>query len=139
MTPNARANKDAPRRPLGSAEKKDEWRAAYQARAVNLPKVGGAIKGIGEKFAADPVTGSGSMILPTAARPGPSSFGQHRKTQTASRKISSWHEPVDALSQELGGQNAIRVRCQSLFGRHAFCGASCDRHTLHEQIDQAAS
>lgn len=43
--------------------------------AVTLPKGGGAIKGIGEKFAANPVTGTGSMTVPIATSPGRSGFG----------------------------------------------------------------
>jgi hypothetical protein len=42
---------------------------------ISLPKGGGAIRGIGEKFAANPVTGSGSMSVPIAASPGRSGFG----------------------------------------------------------------
>jgi RHS repeat-associated protein len=42
---------------------------------VTLPKGGGAIKGIGEKFAANPVTGTGSMTVPIATSPGRSGFG----------------------------------------------------------------
>jgi RHS repeat-associated protein len=42
---------------------------------LNLPKGGGAIRGIGEKFAANPVTGTGSMTLPIFASPGRSGFG----------------------------------------------------------------
>ena len=33
------------------------------APIITLPKGGGAIKGIGEKFAANPVTGTGSMFV----------------------------------------------------------------------------
>ncbi len=43
--------------------------------AVALPKGGGAIRGIGEKFAANPVTGSGTMSIPIAASPGRAGFG----------------------------------------------------------------
>ena len=43
--------------------------------AISLPKGGGAIRGIGEKFAANPVTGTGSMSVPIATSPGRSSFG----------------------------------------------------------------
>lgn len=45
------------------------------APSINLPKGGGAIKGIGEKFAANPVTGSGSLTIPIATSPGRSGFG----------------------------------------------------------------
>ena len=43
--------------------------------AINLPKGGGAIRGIGEKFAANPVSGTGSMTVPLAISPGRSGFG----------------------------------------------------------------
>jgi hypothetical protein len=43
--------------------------------SISLPKGGGAIKGIGEKFAANPVTGTGSMTVPIATSPGRSGFG----------------------------------------------------------------
>ncbi|WP_281274366.1 SpvB/TcaC N-terminal domain-containing protein, partial [Allorhizocola rhizosphaerae] len=40
-----------------------------------MPKGGGAIRGIGEKFAASPVTGTGSMSVPVATSPGRAGFG----------------------------------------------------------------
>jgi hypothetical protein len=43
--------------------------------SISLPKGGGAIRGIGEKFAANPVTGTGSMTVPIATSPGRSGFG----------------------------------------------------------------
>jgi RHS repeat-associated protein len=43
--------------------------------AVSLPKGGGAIKGMGEKFAANPVTGTGSVKVPIATSSGRSGFG----------------------------------------------------------------
>src|SRR5437764_9515759 len=42
---------------------------------ISLPKGGGTIRGIGEKFAANPVTGTGSMTVPIATSPGRSGFG----------------------------------------------------------------
>ena len=42
---------------------------------ISLPKGGGAIRSIGEKFAANPVTGTGSMTVPIATSPGRSDFG----------------------------------------------------------------
>jgi len=42
---------------------------------ISLPKGGGAVSGIGEKFAANPVTGTGSFSIPIAASPGRSGFG----------------------------------------------------------------
>jgi RHS repeat-associated protein len=46
----------------------------FSAPTISLPKGGGAIRGIGEKFAANPVTGSGSMTVPIAVSPGRSGF-----------------------------------------------------------------
>jgi len=46
-----------------------------QSPAIVLPKGGGAIRGIGEKFAANPVTGTGSTTVPIATSPGRSGFG----------------------------------------------------------------
>ena len=43
--------------------------------AITLPKGGGAISGIGEKFTANPVTGTGSLAVPIAVSPGRSGFG----------------------------------------------------------------
>jgi len=43
--------------------------------AISLPKGGGAIRGIGEKFAANPVTGTGALSVPLAISPGRSGFG----------------------------------------------------------------
>ena len=47
----------------------------FAAPSISLPKGGGAIRGIGEKFAANPVTGTGSMTVPIATSPGRSGFG----------------------------------------------------------------
>src|SRR6201984_3454675 len=43
--------------------------------SITLPKGGGAIRGIGEKFAANPVTGTGSFTVPVFTSPGRSGFG----------------------------------------------------------------
>src|SRR5262245_51948011 len=48
---------------------------AVSALAIALPKGGGAIRGLGEKFAANPVTGTGSMSVPIVTSPGRSGFG----------------------------------------------------------------
>jgi hypothetical protein len=43
--------------------------------SISLPKGGGAIRGMGEKFAANPVTGTGSMTVPIATSAGRSDSG----------------------------------------------------------------
>ncbi|HVG22229.1 MAG TPA: SpvB/TcaC N-terminal domain-containing protein [Blastocatellia bacterium] len=42
--------------------------------SISLPKGGGAVRGIGEKFAANPVTGTGSMRVPIPTSPGRPGF-----------------------------------------------------------------
>lgn len=43
--------------------------------AISLPRGGGAVRGIGEKFSANPVTGTGSLGVPIAVSPGRAGFG----------------------------------------------------------------
>ncbi|HLJ88498.1 MAG TPA: SpvB/TcaC N-terminal domain-containing protein [Candidatus Angelobacter sp.] len=50
-------------------------RFRIEAPQVSMPKGGGAIGGIGEKFAANPVTGTGSLSVPIYSTAGRSSFG----------------------------------------------------------------
>ncbi|WP_052410229.1 SpvB/TcaC N-terminal domain-containing protein [Paenibacillus durus] len=47
----------------------------FSVPSISLPKGGGAIRGISEKFAANPVTGAASMAIPLAFSPGRSGFG----------------------------------------------------------------
>ncbi len=64
---------DQPRSPAGGTP--STYSAGANAPTISLPKGGGAIRGIGEKFAANPVTGTGSMSVPIATSPGRSGFG----------------------------------------------------------------
>ncbi|WAS90969.1 SpvB/TcaC N-terminal domain-containing protein [Nannocystis punicea] len=43
--------------------------------AIDLPKGGGSIRGMGEKFTPSPFTGAGSFAVPIAASPGRAGFG----------------------------------------------------------------
>lgn len=43
--------------------------------SISLPKGGGAIRGMGEKFGVNPVTGTGSLTIPLASSPGRNGFG----------------------------------------------------------------
>lgn len=58
------SNQDAPRNGT------DDVRAPQ----ITLPKGGGAIRGIDETFAANPVTGTGSLSVPIAVSPGRAGF-----------------------------------------------------------------
>lgn len=61
--------------PTEETTKASEQKQDATAPAITLPKGGGAIRGMGEKFAANPVTGTGSMSIPIASSPGRSGFG----------------------------------------------------------------
>ncbi|SFV14459.1 SpvB/TcaC N-terminal domain-containing protein [Pseudoduganella namucuonensis] len=45
--------------------------------SLGLPKGGGAIRGLGEKFTPNPATGTGAMSVPIAASAGRNGFGPH--------------------------------------------------------------
>jgi hypothetical protein len=63
---------------MASADKatsRSEGEQRLAAPSISLPKGGGAIRGIGEKFAANPVTSTRSMSVPLATSPGRSGFG----------------------------------------------------------------
>ena len=47
------------------------------APEISLPKGGGAIRGMGEKFSANAFTGTGTLTVPIATSPGRSGFGPH--------------------------------------------------------------
>lgn len=67
-----------PDQPMNGTSKPDKslpGSAPTDAPHLALPKSGGAIHGIGEKFASNPVTGTGAMTVPIATSPGRSGFG----------------------------------------------------------------
>ncbi len=49
--------------------------SSFEAPQISLPKGGGAIRGIDEKFTANPATGTGSLSIPLALTAGRSGFG----------------------------------------------------------------
>ena len=67
-----RSATDGGEAPAGPASRDD---FIIQAPTLELPKAGSAVQGIGEKFAANPVTGTGAMTVPIAVSPGRSGFG----------------------------------------------------------------
>ncbi|WP_353655636.1 SpvB/TcaC N-terminal domain-containing protein [Variovorax gracilis] len=72
---------DRPPRPVN-----DETAIAVSAPSLTLPKGGGAIRGKGEKFAANPVTGPGSMTVPIPTSPGRAVFGPKLSLSYDSRR-----------------------------------------------------
>src|SRR5262245_21227933 len=65
MAQNKKSSEQTPRAPSG----------AVVPPTVSLPKGGGAIRGLGEKFGANPVTGTGSLTIPIAVSPGLGGYG----------------------------------------------------------------
>lgn len=59
----------------GASSPESRFGSVTEVPSISLPKGGGAIRGIGEKFAANPVTGTGSLTVPIATSPGRSGFG----------------------------------------------------------------
>ncbi len=64
-----------------SSDKREDF---VSAPTISLPKGGGVLRGIGEKFAANPVTGSGSLSVPIATSP-----GRSRRSSTTIKAIAS--------------------------------------------------
>jgi hypothetical protein len=60
-------------------KKKESVAEGAQSRTptISLLKGGGTIRGMGDKFAAKPVTGTGSMLVPIGTSSGRSGFGSH--------------------------------------------------------------
>ena len=61
--------------PPGDKRNQLDDKFAVNVPQVSLPKGGGAIRGMGEKFATNPVTGTGTLSVPIATSPGRSGFG----------------------------------------------------------------
>src|SRR5258708_33649162 len=61
-----------------AAEEGGSSKGAPMLPSISLPKGGGAIHGMGEKFATNPVTGTGAMTVPIATSPGRGGGGPPR-------------------------------------------------------------
>ncbi|HEY7419443.1 MAG TPA: SpvB/TcaC N-terminal domain-containing protein, partial [Ktedonobacteraceae bacterium] len=76
-----------------------------KAPSITLPKGGGAMRGIGEKFGANPVTGTGAMTVPIATSPGRSGFGPQLSLSYDSGAGNGpfgfgWHLSVPAITRK---------------------------------------
>ena len=65
---------DTPRVPA-AGDHASPFSTESRSPTIQLPKGGGAIRGIGEKFGANPVTGTSSMSVPIVTSAGRSGFG----------------------------------------------------------------
>ena len=86
-------------------DRSSEEQFRLEAPQISLPKGGGAIRGIGEKFAANPVTGSGSMTIPIFTSPGRSGFGQQLALSYDSGSGNGpfglgWNLPIPAITRK---------------------------------------
>jgi hypothetical protein len=61
-----------PRNPMSQTD--SAGASQFSAPSLSLPKSGGAIRGIGEKFAANPVTGTASLAVPVFTSPSRAGF-----------------------------------------------------------------
>lgn len=73
--------------------------------SVTIPKGGGAIRGIGEKFGTNPATGSGTMTVPIATSPGRSDFGPQLSLSYGSTAGNGpfgfgWHLPLPLVTRK---------------------------------------
>ncbi len=73
--------------------------------SLSLPKAGGAIRGMGEKFAVNPATGTGSLTVPIAVSPGRSGFGPELSLSYDSGAGNGpfglgWHLAVPAITRK---------------------------------------
>jgi RHS repeat-associated protein len=73
--------------------------------SISLPKGGGAIKGIGEKFAANPATGTGSLSIPVFTSPARANFHPQLSLSYDSGSGNSpfglgWHLSVPVINRK---------------------------------------
>jgi hypothetical protein len=78
---------------------------AVSAPTISVPKGGGAIRGIGEKFAANPVTRTASMAVPIATSPGRSGFGPQLSLSYDSGSCNGpfglgWHLSLPSITRK---------------------------------------
>ena len=80
-------------------------KSAFTVPAISLPKGGGAIRGMGEKFSANPVTGASSMTVPIAVSPGRGGFGPQLSLSYDSGAGNGpfglgWNLPLPAITRK---------------------------------------
>lgn len=87
------------------ANNRSQENSSFQAPTISLPKGGGAIRGIGEKFAANPVTGTGSMSIPISTSPSRAGFGPQLSLDYDSGAGNGpfgigWHLSLSAITRK---------------------------------------
>ena len=80
--------------------------------ALSLPKGGGAIRGIGEKFSTNPATGTGSLSVPIATSPGRAGFElslTRLRLRRGQRSVRPRLATLDALDHAQDRQGAAAL------------------------------
>lgn len=75
-----------------------------QAPSISVPKGGGALRGIGEKFSTNPVTGTSSVSIPLPVSPG---RGASPADPDSGKEASPGFAPSLSLSYDSGAGNGI--------------------------------
>src|ERR1700677_4563065 len=97
-------NRDMPKRSGSEAEAANGDNGSGSP-AINLPQGGGAIRGIGEKFSVNPVTGTGSLAVPIFSSPGRSDFSPKLSLSYDSGSGNGpfafgWHLSIPSISRK---------------------------------------
>ena len=109
-----------------------------RAPSISLPKGGGAIRGMGDKFAANPVTGTGSMLVPIASSPGRAGFGPHSLSYNSGSDNGLfgffWSLSLTIISRKTDKESASlfgeRWRSDSYFHEKATANQATDAGSL---------
>ena len=85
---------------MASAEKttsRSDGQQTPAAPSISLPKGGGTISGIGEKYVANPVTGTSSLSIPLATSPGRSGSARSLRCPTIPARATALRIRLESL------------------------------------------
>jgi hypothetical protein len=91
---------------------------ALVAPSISLPNGGGAIRSMGEKFAANPVGGTGSRSVPIVTSPGRSGFGPQLLIKQQAVLLDVYEE-VNTSCETVQARCARRSKFPSACSRRA--------------------
>lgn len=99
------SNSESINKNYGDKKENSADQAKVSLPSISMPKGGGAIRGIGEKFAANPVTGTGTMNIPIYTSPGRANFGPQLSLSYDSGASNSsfglgWHLSIPSITRK---------------------------------------